>query len=76
MKEKYFKHYTGLKSNKKFLQLLDFLLPDTKEERNIVDWSRKCGKNSKINTAMSFDSDVGDSHWRRRGVARGLQPPS
>ena len=65
--EKYFKHYTGLKSSQKFLQLLDFLAPNTKEERNIVYWSSKSGKNSKLNTAMLFDSDVGDSHRCRRG---------
>ena len=69
--EKYFKHYTGLKSNQKFLQLLDFLPPNTKEERNIFYWSSKCGKNSKINTAVLFDSDVGDSHRRRGGGSRG-----
>ena len=35
------------------------------------------GKNSKINTAMLFDSDVGDSHRRRRGGGRGgAAPPS
>ena len=60
--EKYFKHYTGLKSSQKFLQLLDFLAPNTKEERNIVFWSSKRGKNSKINTAMLLDSDLGDSN--------------
>ena len=61
-KEKYFKHYTGLKSSQKFLQLLDFLAPNTKEEPNIVYWSIKRWKNSRINTAMLFDSDVGDSN--------------